>query len=341
MSRPDEGLIHQWLDGECTPEEAAELERLVATDPVWAAAVAEARGLMAASSRIVAALDAVPRAMPQGSQAAPAPRDAATRDVPRGSTRLRGGRPAWIGLAAAAVLVAGTAYVLREQATAPFGPPASRAEPTASPKSLPAATLARETTAASDSVAAAATELRNIQPPQTLPPQGPVRTADRVLGEAERSAGARLPVPSVQEPSLPTVTPNLSIAPPVVAPPAAPPAATPTRAPEPAPIAALTPSPQQRRAEADAVSRRGGAERILESPNSISLLTATRILAGCWRVTAPAELVGVLRTLEARADATGDSLIVLTSRGAYTVQQRGDTLRGGLTATRVPCDDAP
>jgi len=40
MSRPDEGMIHAWLDGELTAEEGAELERRVASDPEWAAAVA-------------------------------------------------------------------------------------------------------------------------------------------------------------------------------------------------------------------------------------------------------------------------------------------------------------
>ena len=75
MSRPDEGLIHQWLDGECTPEESARLEQLVATDPEWAAAVAEARGLIAASSRIVQSLDAVPRAIDASNDPLPPPLD--------------------------------------------------------------------------------------------------------------------------------------------------------------------------------------------------------------------------------------------------------------------------
>jgi hypothetical protein len=60
MSHPDEGLIHAWLDGELDAEETARVEALVASDPAWAAAVAEARGLVAASSRIVGALDRVP-----------------------------------------------------------------------------------------------------------------------------------------------------------------------------------------------------------------------------------------------------------------------------------------
>ena len=73
MPRPDEGVIHAWLDGELGAEEAARVERLVADDPEWAAAAAEARGLVAASSRILAALDVVAGdVIPQGGRAAPA-----------------------------------------------------------------------------------------------------------------------------------------------------------------------------------------------------------------------------------------------------------------------------
>lgn len=116
MSRPDEGLIHQWLDGECTPEDSARLEQLVATNPEWAAAVAEARGIMAASSRIVQSLDAVPRAMPRGSVAAP---HKANGVVQRIATKP------WMRMAAAVVLVVGTAYMLREQARDPLVPAAT------------------------------------------------------------------------------------------------------------------------------------------------------------------------------------------------------------------------
>jgi anti-sigma factor RsiW len=60
MPHPDEGLIHAWLDGELEPGEALRVEELVATNPEWGAAAAEARGLIAASSRIASALDRVP-----------------------------------------------------------------------------------------------------------------------------------------------------------------------------------------------------------------------------------------------------------------------------------------
>ena len=61
MQHPDEGTIHTWLDGELAAEDAAAFESHVAECPECAAAIAEARGLVAASSRIVSALDWVPR----------------------------------------------------------------------------------------------------------------------------------------------------------------------------------------------------------------------------------------------------------------------------------------
>jgi len=58
-NRVDEGLIHAWLDGQLPPDEAARVERLVATDVAWSDAVAEARGLVAGASRVLGALDHV------------------------------------------------------------------------------------------------------------------------------------------------------------------------------------------------------------------------------------------------------------------------------------------
>jgi putative zinc finger protein len=60
MQHPDEGMIHTWLDGELSAEDAAALEAHVAECAPCAVAVAEARGLIAGSSRIVSFLDSVP-----------------------------------------------------------------------------------------------------------------------------------------------------------------------------------------------------------------------------------------------------------------------------------------
>jgi len=56
----DEGTIHAWLDGALPPDESARVEGQATTCTECAALVAEARGLVAASSRILSSLDAVP-----------------------------------------------------------------------------------------------------------------------------------------------------------------------------------------------------------------------------------------------------------------------------------------
>ena len=110
MSRPDEGLIHAWLDGELDAAESARIEALVQSDPAWSAAAAEARGLIAATSRIVSALDGVPANVIPAARAAAPRTDAKVIPLaakPRGTP--------WWALRAAAVLVvvAGTVVVMR------------------------------------------------------------------------------------------------------------------------------------------------------------------------------------------------------------------------------------
>ena len=61
MQHLDEGTIHSWLDGALSADEAARVEAHVAECPQCEATVAEARGFIAASSRILTALDHVPR----------------------------------------------------------------------------------------------------------------------------------------------------------------------------------------------------------------------------------------------------------------------------------------
>lgn len=105
----DEGTIHAWLDGALDAEEAARVEQHAAACAACAAAVAEARGLVAGASRILTALDGVPGGI--------VPKTAAAG----GTSRARRTRSLWTTLhltparaAAAAVVVvaAGTALVL-------------------------------------------------------------------------------------------------------------------------------------------------------------------------------------------------------------------------------------
>lgn len=322
MSRPDEGLIHQWLDGECTPEESARIEQLVATDAEWAAAVAEARGLIAASSRIIGALDAVPRAMPTGSVAAPKASESSA--APRRSLKL----PTWIGVAAGLVLVAGAAYVLREQATAPFGV-------VTAPSVLPA----EFDTAAGVQIAR---DPQTIVPPQNVPTIGPVSPA--------ASAGAAAGAPTIAQ-----------SAPAVVLPPATP-SAPPPSAPAMASAADVAAAEQRKEAE-DVAGRRAAAlnaeqeraraterrrvTQAVEAPRAAVARAAEPAVAGtsarlprldgCWRVSAPPALVGVLEAPLIRRT-IGDSLVLVTPRGEVTVLREGDELRGGLRATRESCE---
>ena len=60
MQHLEEGTIHAWLDGALPPDEGRAIEEHAAGCAACAAAIAEARGLIAGSSRILAALDAVP-----------------------------------------------------------------------------------------------------------------------------------------------------------------------------------------------------------------------------------------------------------------------------------------
>jgi hypothetical protein len=99
MPHPDEGLIHAWLDGELDAAEAAQVEALVASDPEWTAAAAEARGLIAASARIAGSLDRVPANVIPKAVSAP--------------SRAPQARNRWMLRAAAVlVLIGGSAVVL-------------------------------------------------------------------------------------------------------------------------------------------------------------------------------------------------------------------------------------
>lgn len=91
----DEGRIHEWLDGQCDANTAAQFEALVHTSPAFAARVAEARGLTAAASRILAALDDVPAQVLPPVAASHAPGTAS--GTPTGATA--GASPTPIGAA--------------------------------------------------------------------------------------------------------------------------------------------------------------------------------------------------------------------------------------------------
>lgn len=111
MQHPDEGTIHAWLDGALSAEESAALAAHVAGCAECAAAVAEARGVLAAASRILSALDTVPGGV------IPRPASAESGAVPmvarpsRRGFRVASGR--WRAAAAVVVLAGGAWLVSR------------------------------------------------------------------------------------------------------------------------------------------------------------------------------------------------------------------------------------
>jgi hypothetical protein len=116
----DEGVVHAWLDGQLAAADSARLESHIAACAACAAMVAEARGFVAASSRILSGLDGVP-----------------SRVVPRARSRAR----IWQVRAAAAVVVValGAAAVLHDAGRlgavrqAPSAPPPGAAALPAAP----------------------------------------------------------------------------------------------------------------------------------------------------------------------------------------------------------------
>lgn len=344
MSRPDEGLIHAWLDGECSAEEAAHVERMVATDPDWAAAVAEARGLIAASSRIVSALDAVPGSvLPEGSKAAPGVEKIAPASPELPAPKGFRVRP-WMKMAAGLVLVVGTAYALREQTREVFTSAPVATERVA-PAAEPATALLRDA-----SVAQEKTSNKEVAPDEA--PEAPQRVARAV------------PVAAAPEPSAASGRENAVV--PAPAPPSAAAGAgvasvaerdasastttgvnvgaiarTPTDSARAQRFAEL-----QRRLEKSPLSQvvttgtRGAEpERILDSPNSVSMVTSERLVLECWQVSSPDSLRTLLRSTDFRPGQL-DSLLVeipVGSRRYYSLFRAGDTLRGPVIAKRVEC----
>jgi len=98
MQHPDEGTIHSWLDGALSADEAARVETHVKECPQCAVTVAEARGFIAASSRILTALDNAPRGV-----------------IPAATPKKRVDPLVWRVAATVLVVAAGTLVVARNR----------------------------------------------------------------------------------------------------------------------------------------------------------------------------------------------------------------------------------
>ena len=320
MPRPDDGVIHAWLDGEMGAEEAARVERLVADDPEWAAAAAEARGLVAASSRILAALDVVAGdVIPQGGRAAPAVSSA------RASRPQYTVRP-WMRIAAGVVLVAGTAYV----ATQGFRPEQESARESGSAKSAPMVA-----TAPMDAPARVATQRTTISaapvpPPATLERRAEAGTLGRLDAGDTREAVGSAAVADAQKAVVANQAAGAAVVP--TAAPVTAPASAPTSA-----VAETAPSLATAAKVAGAVSGAGVAGGRARSslrdiaPNALQSddrsLTA---VAGCWRTTTTARADSVL--IDPRVfRQVGDTLVLIVSKQgalALVVRASADALQG-------------
>ena len=157
MQHPDEGTIHAWLDGALSPAEAQAFEEHVAGCAECEAAVADARGLLAASSRILSALDHVPAGVvPRGGPAGGT--TAGSAGSHRTGLEPGGFRAARWKAAAAIVLVAGVSWFALQ-------PNARRGDVASKPVTEQAAAA----TTADTNVIAQAPKAAEIVPPSIAP----------------------------------------------------------------------------------------------------------------------------------------------------------------------------
>ena len=138
MQHLDEGTIHAWLDGALPPLDAEQVAKHAAECVSCAAAVAEARGIIAGSARIVSALDDVPGGVIPGR----------TTRGPTGSSawgrlRLTPGRAA---LAATILLAVSTTLTLRSSSSPSIEADSGVTADAIKPATPAAAPLARSVT---------------------------------------------------------------------------------------------------------------------------------------------------------------------------------------------------
>ena len=345
--RPDEGVIHAWLDGELGADEAARVERLVAEDAEWAAAAAEARGLVAASTRILGALDVVAgNVIPRGGSAAGtfAP-IADTSRVPQPQV-VRRAVPTWMRVAAGIALVAGVGYVGLERSD----------ERSASPEIREAAPDARR------DVAGAV--------------RGDAVRGDAVDGTAKQAVVSAVPRPERRvRPTAPSARTeadfsmrDASIAAPVTAATAAPSAPQPPTPSSGAGVAGGVASGVVSRSAVESNEMLGNPGAALEREARAKTLqraltptpsaqadrmaenvAASSSVSGCWRAQTTARIDSVQSSMRIVRTA-GDTLVLaLTPPGAEArvVRESADVLRGqareaagtfvAIVATRIGC----
>jgi anti-sigma factor RsiW len=208
MQHPDEGTIHSWLDGALSAEEAARVEAHVKDCPECAATVAEARGFIAASSRILTALDNAPRGV-----------------IPAAAPKKRVDPIVWRVAATLLVVAGGTFVVLRSQGR-------GAAIPAVSDNVGISGAVATVAPQASDSSTAVASSAAHKTEPTTLmaKPAGPIKPPGNPpqveAGGSAQSGFSGKPVAkqgaadiSTANQSAATVTPPVTFSAPAAAPP--------------------------------------------------------------------------------------------------------------------------
>lgn len=194
MPHLDEGTIHAWLDGALSPDETARVEAHVAECATCAAAVAEARGLIAASSRILTALDDVPgEVVPSAGAVAGETSFAAAAARARRRPPFRAAR--YASIAAVVAFIAVTLVVVRETKS-----PALRVSSDAPTAASEAVTLQSKTAepAATPSPGAADVAAAPPAAPQPASPPSTPRRFGEGAGAGGTVAGALRP-PSAPE----------------------------------------------------------------------------------------------------------------------------------------------
>ena len=200
MQHPDEGTIHAWLDGALSTEESAALESHVAACADCSTAVAEARGLVAASSRIVSALDVVPGGVIPARK--PVSRPWYT------STQLRA--------AAAVLFIAGTSAILYRSRGEESLPDLSQR--VMSDQALPVPAQAESDAAVPEQTAAAGAAANAAAPRETRSSrqkEDGARTSGGAVGAVAEAAQSATDV--VQPPAAPAPAAMIAAAPPVAA----------------------------------------------------------------------------------------------------------------------------
>jgi len=132
MQHLDEGAIHTWLDGALSPDEARRVEEHAASCEACSALVAEARGLVAAASRILTALDDVPeRVIPARAGGSPVPDQLAELRARKAAEQVAEKRRRWLrprfAATAAVVLVAVGTLAVLQRSTLPVVAPVDEA----------------------------------------------------------------------------------------------------------------------------------------------------------------------------------------------------------------------